>query len=72
MFILENISQLGRFTDRDMGRIVGILVGYMGEGSLEIRERTKKVLIQLLDGARGEEVGKMIPPDILSKIRKVK
>lgn len=72
VYILENIVGIPKFIEKDLGKIVGILVDYMSEGSLEIRDRSKKVVLQLLDGPRGDEVLKMLPTDHLNKIRKTK
>jgi hypothetical protein len=51
---------------------VAVLVDYLSEGSLEIRDRSKKVVIGLLEGVRGEEVARMLPAEQLGKIRKNK
>lgn len=37
---------------------------------MEIRDRTKKILLQLLDSNRGDDVAKMIPVDFMNKLRK--
>lgn len=51
---------------------MAVLVDYLSEGSLEIRDRSKKVVIGLLEGVRGEEVARMLPAEQLGKIRKNK
>jgi hypothetical protein len=35
--VLENITFLPKFYEKELERIVGILVDFLGEGSLEIR-----------------------------------
>lgn len=70
VYILENIVGIPRYLEKDLNKFVSILVDYLGEGSLEIRERSKKLVLQLLDSARGDEVARMIPADHLNKLRK--
>lgn len=67
---MENIALLPKFMDKDLPKMVGILVDYLSEGSLEIRDRTKKIILQLLDSNRGDEVSRMIPVDFLNKLKK--
>lgn len=70
IYIMENIALLPKFMDKDLPKMVGILVDYLSEGSLEIRDRTKKIILQLLDSNRGDEVSRMIPVDFLNKLKK--
>ena len=47
-----------------------ILVDFMGEGALEIRERSKNILSKVLDKDKTGKATKMIPASILDKIKK--
>ena len=42
----------------------------MGEGALEIRERSKNILSKVLDKDKTGKATKMIPASILDKIKK--
>ena len=42
----------------------------MGEGALEIRERSKSLLVKLLTEDKHDKVAKIVPPDVLKKVRK--
>ena len=42
----------------------------MGEGAIEIRDRTKGILSKLLDGDKTGKVSKILPSSILDKIKR--
>lgn len=46
--ILEGVAFLPKFYDKELERMVVILVDFMGEGSLEIREKTKNLLNNII------------------------
>ena len=47
-----------------------ILIDFMSEGSLEIRERTKQLLNSLIASDKGETVLRLIPKEHKGKLRK--
>jgi hypothetical protein len=48
-----------------------IMVVFMGEGALDIRERTKALLLYVLDSEKpNSKVVKLIPTDIMDKLKK--
>ena len=58
--ILEGITFLPRFYDKELERIVAILNTFMGEGSLEIREKTKQLLNSIISSDNGPLILKYI------------
>lgn len=46
--ILEGITFLPRFYERELEKIVIILCDFMNEGSLEIRDKTKHLLNNII------------------------
>lgn len=46
--ILEGITFVPRFFERELERIVTILCDFLNEGSLEIREKTKQLLNSII------------------------
>lgn len=68
--VLEAIAFLPKFYEKELERIVAILVDFLGEGSLEIREKAKSLLSSILCSEKGAIAAKMIPNEHLAKLRK--
>lgn len=68
--VLETIINLQWIYEKEIERVVQILVDFMGEGALEIRERTKKLLSTIIDGlSTNSKAYRLIPQPIITKIR---
>jgi hypothetical protein len=48
MNILEEITFLPKFYERELEKITLILIDFMGEGSIEIRDKTKNLLNNII------------------------
>ena len=48
---------------------MGILVNFLGEGSLEIREKAKNLLTNILVSERGPEMMRLVPGEHLNKLK---
>lgn len=59
--ILEGITFVPRFYEKELEKIVGILCDFMNEGSLEIREKTKQLLNSIIGSESGPSIMKLIP-----------
>jgi hypothetical protein len=68
--ILEGVTFLPRFYERELERIVMILVDFMNEGSLEIREKTKNLLNSIIVSEKGTAIMKLIPIEHRNKLKK--
>lgn len=68
--ILEGVAFLPKFYDKELERMVAILVDFMGEGSLEIREKTKNLLNNIIMSDRGGQIMKLIPLEHRNKLKK--
>lgn len=44
----------------------------MGEGALEIRDRSKNILNKLLDEDKQDKISKLLPSELLLKFKKYK
>lgn len=68
--ILENITFLPKVYEKELDKVVLILNDFMGEGSLEIRERTKAILNEVLGSDKGKQVLRLISAEHLVKLKK--
>ena len=62
IYILEVIIRINKVYDKELERIVQILVAFMGEGAIEIREKTKVLMGYILDKEKANsKVYRLIP-----------
>jgi hypothetical protein len=67
---LEELSVRPKVVDKELEKMLAILVNFMGEGAIEIREKAKAMLTRLFEEDKTGKVNRLVPPSILDKIRK--
>lgn len=71
LYIIEAIIRIPKVYEREMDRIVQILVAFMAEGAIEIREKTKPLIAYVLEKEKvNSKIYKLFPADILERMKK--